>query len=539
MKSSQHRFKSSLRVLFVAILFAAFLSPAYTLAQTFEWGVAEEIEFDLNPEFLNYSVATDTSGCVYYAGLKTYAASFGSNAFGESFFAKYDPDGSQLLHKLIAGQTVITNLDSDHQNNIIMTGMMRSNVAFSAEDTLMYTGAGTNAFVVKFTQHGEVVWMKNLAALYGFSDQIKGVAVDENDNIYVAWSSSANGNSMVSKFSSEGEVLLDILQSAVSVISSIDVSANGDIYVAGSCPGSNAVFGGVPYNSGFTHSIYVARYNQAGQPVWVKFVEDVSCIRPQVRWSPIDKIFLSGRLSAPLTFGNIPTNGPSWVYDFFLASMDTTGSFDWVREVPQTTLGDATTGKLNHLSLDYYGFPYLCGFSRGEIEWTEQWQTNVNARGLLVLAYNPDGDYRWIKTAIGALDAQAIVAFSPEEVYITGIAFEQLYLDDITLSTGSFIFPFLAKIKLVTTGNRLMDQNAIRAKVFPNPMHDAATIAIENATAFIQHLSFRNLEGTLVKDISAESQTVQITRDNLSPGIYLIEIRLSDGNLATTKLVVI
>jgi hypothetical protein len=537
MDTSKYFFKSIAHILFTILLLGASLWPAK--AQTFDWAVAEDIEFDLNPEFLNYAVTADVWGYVYYAGLKTYGTSYGSNAFGESFFVKYDPNGSQMFHKLIAGQTVITSLASDRQNNIIMTGMMRTEVVFWAGDTLAYNGNGANTFVVKISQQGQIVWMKNISILYGSSDQIKGVALDEDDNIYAAWSANATGNSMISKFSSDGELLLDILQNAVSVVSSIDVSANGDIYVAGSCPGSNAVFGGVPYNSGFTYSIYIARYNSMGETLWVKFVEDINCIQPRVEWSPVNKIFVSGRLSAPMTFGAIPTNGPSWVFDFFLARMDTTGTFDWVREVPQTLLGDASTGKLNHLSLDYYGFPYLCGFSRGEIEWSEQWQTNTGARGLLVVAYNPDGDYRWIKTATGALDAQAIHAFSPDEIYITGTAFEQLYLDDITLSASSFIFPFLAKIKLVTTGSKRMERNAIQAKIFPNPMHHAATIVVENSTALINHSYIRNMDGALVREIATESQTVRFTRDNLSSGIYLIDIRLSDGTIATSKLVVL
>ncbi len=540
MKLSKHLFKSFPCSLLTALLFAAWLWPFAAQAQTFEWAVAEDIEFELNPEFLNYSVTTDGWGYVYYAGLKTYAATFGSNAFGESFFVKYDANGSQMFHKLMAGQSIIANLASDHQNNIVMTGMMRTDVVFAVGDTLTYAGNGTNTFVVKFTQQGQVIWMKNLSALYNYSDQIKGLALDEEDNIYVAWSANATGNSTISKFSPEGEQMLDILQSSVSIVSSVDVSADGDIYVAGSCPGANAVFGGVPYNSGFTYSIYVARYNSAGEPVWVKFVEDISCIRPQVRWSPINKIFLSGRLSAPLTFGDIPTNGPSWVYDFFLARMDTTGTFEWVREVPQVPDGDATTGKHSHLSLDYYGFPYLCGFSRGQIEWSELWQTDVGARGLFVMAYNPDGDYRWVKTAVGALDAQTLDAFSPDEIYVTGTAFGQLYLDDITLSATSFIFPYLAKIKLVTTGGTpTPQQNGARAKVFPNPMHAVATITIENTTACIQLFQIRNLSGTLVKEVFTNSQTASFTRDNISPGIYLVVIRLSDGTTSTTKLVVL
>lgn len=539
MKSSKQLFQSSSYRLLTALLFAAWLWPATTQAQTFEWAVAEDIDFELNPESLNYAVTADVWGYVYYAGLKTYAASYGSNAFGESFFTKYDDNGGQIFHKLLAGQSVVTNLESDHQNNIVMTGLMRTDMVFSAGDTLGYNGSGTNTFVVKFTPNGQVIWMKNLSVLYGYSDQIKGLALDEEDNIYVAWSSSATGSSRVSKFSQAGEQMTDILQNAVSIISSVDVSANGDIYVAGSCSGPNAIFGGVPYNSGYTYSIYVARYNSAGQPLWVKFVEDVSCIQPNVRWSSINKIFLSGRLSAPMTFGNIPTNGPSWVYDFFLARMDTTGTFEWVREVPQTTLGDASAGKLKHLSLDYYGFPYLCGFSRGEIEWSEQWQTNTGARGLIVLAYNPNGDYRWIKSATGALDAQTIDAFSPDEIYLTGVAFGQLQLDDIILTAGSFYFPFLAKIELVTTGNPILQQNEVRAKVFPNPMHDVATITIENTTATLRHIYIRNLNGMLLKEASADNQSLRFNRENLSPGIYLVAIRLSDGSTTTTKLVVL
>lgn len=532
---------AQLKFCFIILGFIALFNPMHAVAQNFAWGTSQEIDFDLNPELLNYVTTANHAGDVYYGGLKTYAENLSGQAYGDNFFAKYDPYGEQKFYKVFTGHCILKNMCSDLENNIYVVGMMTSDVTFSPGQTMAFFGTGiTNTFLIKFTQWGDFIWMKNLSELYSLSNRIDGLCTDNDNNIYIAYADNSNANSIIRKLSSQGEDELEIIQTSVSIVSSIDVSLEGDIFVAGSCPGSNATFGGVPYNSGFSYASYVAKYNASGENQWVKFVEDNTCIFPRIRWSPSGDIYFSGKLTGAYTFGSIPVNGPAWVYDFFLAKMDAGGEFLWVREVPETLTGDATLGKLTHLDLDYFGNPYISGFTRNDIVWDENWQTSVSSRGLIVLAYTSNGEIRWVKTANGALDAQSISVFSPDEIYVAGSAFGVVQLDDINLTSNSFYFPYLAKIEAVTTGTFSENNLASGFGVYPNPMFEQANIIIENSPAGLQSVEILDMSGNIVmKPRITNRHKLGFTRENLANGIYFVRVTLTDGKLISKKLVII
>lgn len=518
-----------------------FINPIHLHAQNFVWGTSQEIEFDFNPELLNYVTTVNAAGDVYYAGLKTYSNNYNSEAYGDNFFAKYDRFGDQKFFKIFSGDCIVKNITSDLDNNIYVVGSLRSDVTFSPGQTMAFFESGSaNTFIVKYSQWGDFIWMKNLTEIYGFSNRINGLCTDINSNVYVAYADNSSASTIIRKFSPDGNELLEIIQTFVSLISSIDVSLDGDIFVAGSCPTSNATFAGVPYNPGFSYATYVVKYNAQGQTQWVKFVEDVTCIEPQVKWSPAGDIYLSGQLTGAHNFGTIPANGPEWVYDFFLAQMNSDGEFMWVCEVPQTLTGDASVGKLSHLDLDFFGNPYITGFTRNDIVWNDDWQTSVTSRGLVVLAYTSAGDYRWVKTASGALDAQAISVFSPDEIYITGTAFGLVQLDDINITANSFYFPYLAKIEAVTTGTSIANQVSSSVGIYPNPMRSYANIQVEHSMALINEVEILDMSGNTIRHFKNVNQgSITLQRDAINDGIYFIRFSLSDGSSLSKKLIVI
>lgn len=530
-----------IKCLFALLIIACIIYAGNANSQNFVWGTSQEIDFEYNPELLNYVTEVNAAGDVYYGGLKTYAENLSGQAYGDNFFAKYDKYGEQKFYKIFAGNCILKNISSDLENNIYLVGMMTSDLTFSPGQTMTFFGTGTtNTFLIKFTQWGDFVWMKNLTELYSLSNRIDGLCTDGANNVYIAYADNTNANSIIRKFTPQGVEVLEIIQTSVPIISSIDVSSDGDIFAAGSCPGSNATFGGIPFNSGFSYSSYVSKYNASGETRWVKFVEDNSCIYPRIRWSPNGEIYFSGRLSGAFDFGSIPTNGPEWVYDFFLAKMDSEGEFVWVREVPETLTGDATVGKLSHLDLDYFGNPYISGFTRNDIAWDDTWQTSVTSRGLIILAYTSDGEIRWVKTANGALDAQSITVFSPDEIYISGTAFGVVQLDDINLSSNSFYFPYLAKVEAVTTGLISDGTPASAIGIYPNPMVDYANVLVENSKGNFEYVEILDLSGNVVrKPEITNRRKFGFSREGLPNGIYFLRAALTDGNQYSKKLVVI
>jgi len=533
--------KTHLLYYFTLIGLTVLINPTHIHAQNFVWGTSQEIEFDFNPELLNYVSTVNAAGDVYYSGLKSFSNNYNSEAYGDNFFAKYDRFGEQKFFKIFSGDCIVKNITSDLDNNIYVVGGLRSDVTFSPGHTMAFFESGSaNTFIIKFSQWGDFIWMKNLTEIYGFSNRISGLCADIDNDVYVAYADNSNASTIIRKFSPDGDELLEIIQTSVSLISSIDVSLDGDIFAAGSCPTSNATFAGVPYNSGFSYATYVAKYGAQGQTQWVKFAEDVTCIEPQVKWSMTGDIYLSGQLTGAHNFGTIPTNGPEWVFDFFLAQMNSDGDFTWVREVPQTLTGDASVGKLSHLGLDFFGNPYITGFTRNDISWDDNWQTSVTARGLIILAYTSSGNYRWVKAASGALDAQSISVFSPDEIYITGTAFGLVQLDDINITANSFYFPYLAKIEAVTTGTSNGDHVNSSVGIYPNPMRSQANIQIDHSMVLINDVEILDMSGNTIRhfrNLSQEKLTLQ--RDAINDGIYFIRISLSDGSLVSKKLIVI
>lgn len=523
---------------FLFLLLTVFSHPAKS--QEFVWGNSQEIDFDFNPEYLNYSLAVNSQGDIFQAGLKTFSSNYIIEAYGDNFFLKYDPSGNLLFSKLFEGECIITNMTCDNANNVLLVGMLIGDVTFAQGHTMTYTGSSSNTFLLKFDEAGEMIWMKNLTEIYTLSNNIRAIDSDGENNIYIAYDDNQNASTTIKRFSAEGIETLSIVQASVSLISSVDVNDEGDILVAGSCPSSNATFGGVPYNSGFSYASYVAKYNQSGQTQWVKFVEDLTCIVPRIKWSTTGDIYFSGRLTGAYSFGSLPTNGPAWVYDFFLAKLNSEGDFLWVREVPQSTIGDATVGKLNHLGLDNFGNPYIVGFTRGEIDWDDDLQTSITGnRGLIILSYNSAGDIQWIKTGNGPQDTQAIAVFSTDEIYMTGTAFGMVKLDDIIISSPSFYFPYLAKIEVDPTGIFQTASNT-QIGIYPNPMIDHARIVIGNSSALITDVEVINMSGKTEKAFHRlNNSSFKIEKDDLSEGIYFVRIGLSNGTSITKKLVVL
>ncbi|MFP4470030.1 MAG: T9SS type A sorting domain-containing protein [Bacteroidales bacterium] len=513
--------------------------PVLLPAQSFVWAKTRPLDYSLNPEMLNYTVAVSNAGQVYFAGLKNFSNHYSNEAFGDNFFICYDADGNQIFEKLFTGECVVKNMHVSKDGFIHLAGLIRGDVEFAPGQTMTYSGEGANAFLVRFSADGSFSWMKNLSEIYVFADQVRGITSDEQHHIFVVYNDNTNANSFIRKFDAAGDEMLLVQQTSVAVISSIDIDADGNIVVAGSCPSSTATFGGIPYNSGFAYALYVAKYNDQGQNQWVKFVEDVTCQNPRVRCSPAGDYYVSGHLFDGFEFGGIPTSGPAWVYDFFMAKMNADGDFEWVKEVPETTDGDASVGRLNHLALDYYGNPYLSGFTRGQIQWDENWQSEVVNRGILAATYTSGGEYRWIKFGSGGWNAQSIAVFSPDEIYIAGTALGQMQLDDITVTAAGFYYPFLAKIEDVTTqaGN---DALAGTIEIYPNPAKDKCTIRTAKPGQMVSGYQILNSGGAIV---AANEQVfapeMVMDAGNLEKGIYVVRVKFTDGTVASEKLVVI
>lgn len=178
---------------------------------------------------LGEAVTTDSSGNVY---------AFGTNDSYDIMLVKYDSAGNFQWEKGLDSNGINepAEITTDSNDNIYMTGylygallIMKFNTEgviqwqrtlSGAEDDTSYTiaidssdnvyvggssrsvfnaGAGSsylrNSIIVKYNSSGEIQWQRSLSGEY--TDQIRGVAIDSRNNVYVTGDTSGTSSSTV------------------------------------------------------------------------------------------------------------------------------------------------------------------------------------------------------------------------------------------------------------------------------------------------------------------------------------------------------
>jgi hypothetical protein len=488
-------------------------------SQTFEWLKIVQIDYEYNPDMIQYSTCTDDEGNIYFFGLQELDL-FYNQAMGSQFLKKYNPIGELEWERIITGEGLASGIYCDKAGGVYLYGQMHSNLDFWGETILNIEGTGTNGFLVKINYGGAVDWGMNLEDLPMESGTVSDMTSDDSNLLYVAYSTWVTSNIVI--INSDGDYITSIVQDDVSIVSGVDVDDNGNIYAAGGCAGFYSTFGGVSYPAPFSYSSYIVKYNSGHEPEWVKFIEDVTCTFLKVKCDVNGGIYAASQLFAGTMLDTIVVQGATWVYDFYLTRLSSQGEFLWAVECPQVLTGDATVGKLQYLDTDTEGNALLAGFTRGTIDWgngivsnTEDFYYNI-----IIWNVNPQGEISWIKTAAGEGydDSHSITTDQDGNIYLAGIAGGTSVFDTITFVTDDFVYPFLAKLNTqsITPVNETQPQNELL--IYPNPATDVVFLRQESADSY---MIFRS-DGQKVKEgtMNQGLQTVNIV--DLSSGIYFI-----------------
>ncbi len=494
------------------LLLTAFSISAHS--QTFEWLQTPEITYNQNPDGLGYPITSDFEGNTYMTGFKENPFLY-NDVMGTVFYNKYNTSGDIIYSKTIEGQSVVYDIATDFDGNLLMAAGYVNSFAMG-DFGLITINQGVQFLLLKCNPDGDLLWYHEIAMEDTFVNDFRTVTTDSNNNIYIGYDDYMNAR--IVKLSPDGTVLQTIEQQGTNIINSISVDNEGNIYAAGSCADFNASFAGVSMPTDLLYNTYLAKYTANGEFQWVKYIEDVTCPSPQVKAFSPDAIYFSSYLFESFDFDTITTEGPTLGdSDFFLAKLDASGTFQWVREVPG--IGGATTGKKNYLSLDAEGNVYFAGATEGTIDWGNNQLTEVNGiyDDALVLKYNPNGNVIMALTAGGTsydrLDG--IVVNADGEILISGMSHGNATFGSIEHNAPDVFYPYLAKITTAPLG--IPEFETTPLAVFPNPTSNR--ISLGNNLAFDG--SIYTTLGQKVIDFSLLPRQ-ELNVSKLAAGVYYI-----------------
>jgi hypothetical protein len=439
-------------------------------------------------------------------------------------------------------------------------------------------------FIARYNSDGNILWQKNIIAY-----DVKGVVCDSSNNVYITGvfgnqfptltidnysivAEYGTNNTYLAKFNAAGTIQW-LKQShtnnyAQCIPDGLTIDNQGNPIVIGRFNDSlyldNFVF-----DAPLTNQIFLAKYSHSGVCLWAKQLVSGSFgggyNGPKIRSDKLGNTYISGHYigdSAQFDSVNIiPYHyGTSLGQDIFLAKIDSSGNFLWVKNIGG--LGQEISGTMD---VDSLGNIYLSGYfssapayfdnytlttsfesyftakydTDGNCQWAKLGNANAicaandgyytNAPGLIT-KFDTLGSFQWTKTVAGASN-NAMVAENTD-VYITGSYNGSVNFDTCALSSTSNQM-YIAKLSnpdppIIT--NIEKTENSTVFSVYPNPSGNIITISIQSTNPKdVFPLKITNSLSQIVysetiKEISG-TFTKQIDLSSLPKGIYFLELQ--------------
>jgi hypothetical protein len=236
-----------------------------------------------------------------------------------------------------------------------------------------------------------------------------------------------------------------------------------------------------------------------------------------------NEVYFSSHLFDGFAISNITCEGPMGNYDFFLAKFNSTGTVQWVKEVPGS--GAAEIGHRNFLTLDAEGNIYMAGKTQGTIQWnatvSSQPQSGFNSDAL-ILKYSPQGNVLWAKTAGGNSEdrTDGISILTDGSVVVSGMANDVVSFDNLQAGTDTFqYYPFLAKLNQTTLN--LPENEFPTVLVYPNPTKDLLTLSSNDYRGKAELLS---LLGQKLKSFDITTDETILNLNEIAIGTYFLKL---------------
>lgn len=332
------------------------------------------------------------------------------------FIAKYDPDGVLIWAKQVGGQNddYSTAISTDITGNCYVTGFFFIQGTITTFGSTTVTQAGdADMFISKFTAAGVLLWVRN-AGSKG-EDAAFGIATDVSGNSYVSGYFSGTALFGTSKINSVGytDIFVAKYDAAGNMVwvrsgggsyqdeaYAVSTDVAGNCYVTGYFTG-NAIFGGTPLSSAgyFDTDLMLLKYNPSGLLLWAKKAGGTANdIAYGMDITPSGQIAVTGVFQGTKVFGENVLTRIGGS-NGFIARFETNGKLSWVRSTSGPEFNE-----YRKVSMDNAGNSYIAGSISGEVMFGNSKFTSAGGKDACIAKYNAKGELMWVLQGGGADD---------------------------------------------------------------------------------------------------------------------------------------
>ncbi len=474
-------------------------------AREFGWVQVDPLSYTYSTSNLRSSVAVNASGEPARARM-VHDTDDGSADLGVYRIDRYDVTGTLLWSVQLQGSVVVNGLKFAPDGALFCWGRYVDTLRVAPDHFLVAGDGSLHDFLLRLTADHQVSWLRDGRDIDPAVSSLRALDVDAAGRIWIGVRYNFLDTAVL-RLGPDGATQSVYPQESVRDVSGITVDPDGTAWAVGTTFAGPVSFNGTAAVAPFTYSKYVVKYLPEGTVHWVRFVEDVTFSDLVVAGDGTGHIYFAGPLSADFPFGDLTPEGPDWVYDFFLTRLDAAGNFLWLREVPADGLtGDAGNGKGACIaSADSTGVTFV-GFFRGSIDWGGGVvPPNQGGADVLVLRYDSDGAFSWVKTAGGpGNDTADAVAVAPQgTVYLAGQVAAGATFDGVAYSSSP-VNTFIASLPPEgATGVVPRDPAVLALTCFPNPFNPRTRIAFRLAAPAEVNVAIFDLYGARVADLAS------------------------------------
>ncbi|RYZ50464.1 MAG: hypothetical protein EOP49_13915, partial [Sphingobacteriales bacterium] len=355
-------------------------SPVFTWAEA-----TSTAPVDINPIYARQSVAAWKDKSLTGTILNNQIVV--DRQMGDHRFAELDTNGSVLASTTVVGKLSVIMMAADAIGNWYILGNYADSLKFPGGNTFTRSFSGSEYCLFRLNAANlSLAWFKSV----GSDFQCTASAMEvRNGQVFVPIDS-ATGTAVV-KFAAVDGSRTDLWrQEGHSWTTSIMVDSKENIYLVGTCAFNGIDFNGhvVSLPSMFQYPQYIVRYKSNGLYDWSKFMQDGTCFAREFHLAGDNMIYYSGPLNDTLTLGTHHLTQAQSMFSFMVARMDSTGQFNWARQVEDSSTGIALTTDSRHTTLGPDSSVIVYTSANGYIQWGDNIETNTtdfNNKGVVAV----------------------------------------------------------------------------------------------------------------------------------------------------------